>query len=188
MTTSTLSEIFRKTGRVGRIAALVRQQQRALQERLPHDVDALRLRPLDTGSAGIDTPASDRISRMHLIVPLTVIVMLAACGAGPSTETNSPGELLAQIDLEADPAPYDDRLDTLERKCEAPSRMKIADNVAGAVKVLEDNGRMQKALDIMDGMIEAIPEDSEGQVECADIATALVTIMLGGSVDATPRP
>lgn len=126
---------------------------------------------------------------MRLILGLVVALTLTSCGSEPSPpETKSPGELLAQIDLQAEPEPYDDRLDTLEVKCESPSRMRIADNVAGAVKVLEDNGRKDKALDIMDGMIQAIPEGSEGKVECADIATGLVTIMLGGSVEATPQP
>lgn len=124
----------------------------------------------------------------QLLVFVSVLLLLAACGDNDTAEEKTPGELLAQIDLEADPKPYDERLDTLEKKCEAPSRMKIADSVAGAVQVLENNGREEKAIDIMDGMIEAIPAGSEGKVTCDDIATGLVTIMLGGSVEGSPRP
>jgi hypothetical protein len=124
----------------------------------------------------------------QLLIFVSALLFLSGCGDNDTAEEQTPGELLAQIDLEADEKPYDDRLDTLEKKCEAPSRMKIADSVAGAVQVLEDKGRKEKALDIMDGMIEAIPAGSEQKVTCADIATGLVTIMLGGSVEGSPRP
>lgn len=115
-------------------------------------------------------------------------LLLSTCGGEAPSDESSPAQLLAQIDGSDAVEDYDERLDTLQTKCEAPSRMRIADNVAGALKVLEDNGRKEKALDMMDGMIKAIPESSEQDVTCEDIATGLVTIMLGGSVDATPRP
>lgn len=133
-------------------------------------------------------PSTRILNVKHFVSALSVLLLIAGCGDNTTSEAKTPAELLAQIDFEVDSKPYNDRLDSLENKCEAPTRMKIADNVAGAVQVLDDNGRKEKALDIMDGMIEAIPEGSEGKVECSDIATGLVTIMVGGSVDATPKP
>lgn len=126
--------------------------------------------------------------RRALTVLAAAALFLSACGGERARDESNPAQLLAQVDGSGAVEDYDERLDILQTKCEASSRMRIADNVAGAVKVLEDNGRKEKALDIMDGMIEAIPEGSEQDVTCEDIATGLVTIMLGGSVDATPRP
>lgn len=127
---------------------------------------------------------------MRLMKPITLIliaVLLAACGGGAETRA-TPGALLAQLDFAANVVPYDARLDELGVKCESPSRETTADNVAGAVKFLEDSGRKEKALEIMDGMIGAIPSGSEMKVTCSDIATGLVTVMMGGSVDASPKP
>jgi len=56
--------------------------------------------------------------------------------------------------------------------------------VAGAVKFLETKGETAKVIEVMDGMLAAIPDEAAGDVKCADVAVALVTTMTGGSVEA----
>jgi len=53
---------------------------------------------------------------------------------------------------------------------------------------LRPKGEPAKGLEVMDGMLEAIPDGAAGQVRCADVAVGLVTTMTGGSVEVTPRP
>lgn len=130
------------------------------------------------------------------VVVLIIIIAVAGGGEQKGTESEStyqttqietPSEAfkLASLEIGHNNPPessiktFDDLLGKLEKKCPQDSENKIANYIFKGQKLIkEGGGGTVKLLDFGNALNESIPKEMTGVVNCAEMAAALVVLII----------